>query len=407
MPLVQPARLKGGGVETSVDEYFVNLFNHVREAIVIQDNDGRILRVNGEFEKVFGYGGEEAIGRLIDELIVPPESAAEGLRFTEAVTRGETFTFETRRRRKDGSLVDVSLICAPILIQGRQKAAYGIYRDIGERKLAEARLAESHRRITDSLEYARLIQKSLLPEPGLLGRHIPDHFVLYRPREMVGGDFYSLAADPEGFLLAVADCTGHGVPGAFMTMSAHAILVQVLAKAGPGDPARILAEMNRAMKGALHQHGPSDGPGHLDNGLDMALARFDPGARRLRFAGARLALWLFLPGGEFRELRGNRHSLGYRRSDPDFPFTANNVALPPGTSCYLFTDGILDQHGGTRGFSFGARRLREALRSLQGLPMAAQGPELERALSHYRGANPQRDDITLLGLRTAPESGQE
>jgi serine phosphatase RsbU (regulator of sigma subunit) len=139
----------------------------------------------------------------------------------------------------------------------------------------------------------------------------------------------------------------------------------------------------------------------------MALARFGPGARHLRFAGARLALWLFLPGGEFRELRGNRQSLGYRRSDPDFPFTACEVPLPPGTSCYLFTDGILDQHGGTRGFSFGARRLRETLRSLQALPMVAQGAALERTLGEYRGTNPQRDDTTFLGLRTAPESGQE
>lgn len=231
--------------------------------------------------------------------------------------------------------------------------------------------------------------------------------MLFRPRDIVGGDFYTFVPDPRGFVIAVADCTGHGVPGAFMTMSASAILEQLLAKLGPEDPAAILGEVNRALKSVLHQNQRHQGLAHLDNGLDMALVRVLPREGRLLFAGARLPLWVRQPGEALREFRGDAHSLGYRRSDTAFAFANHAVTWAPGTSCYLLTDGILDQHGGLKGFGFGQRRLKAVLHTLRDLPLAEQGKALEWILDEYRGGNPQRDDITLLGFRLDPKSGQE
>lgn len=388
-------------------EYFARLFDTVPEAIVILDGQGRITNVNREFERVFGYEAEEAKGRLIDDLVVPADHVEEGLAYTDAVNRGETFAFETQRRRKDGSLLDVSLICAPIFVEGRQVAAYGIYRDITDRKSAEAKLVESNRKVTDSIQYASLIQESVLPGSEALQRFLPDHLVLHLPRDVVGGDFHSFFADPEGFLLAVADCSGHGVPGAFMTMSARAVLEQVLARLGPEDPAALLGAVNHSMKAILRQTEGSRDTAALDNGLDMALLRVRSRERTLTFAGARLSLWLRPPSGELEELRGDPCSLGYRRSRPDHTFGNRRLDLVPGTACYLFTDGILDQSGGARGFGLGARRLRRLLDELKDLPMAAQKARIEAFLQDYRGAIPQRDDITLLGFRLDPESGRE
>ncbi|MHB8766741.1 MAG: HAMP domain-containing protein, partial [Deferrisomatales bacterium] len=113
---------------------------------------------------------------------------------------------------------------------------------------ANRRLTASNDQITDSLQYARLVQGSLLPRPEDLARHLPDHFLLYRPRDLVGGDFYLLVADGAGLLLGVADCTGHGASGAFMTMCARGVLGQVLDRLGPDDPARLLGELNRVMR---------------------------------------------------------------------------------------------------------------------------------------------------------------
>ena len=272
---------------------------------------------------------------------------------------------------------------------------------------ANERLSESNRKVTDSIRYAHLIQESMLPKAALLSRTLPDHFVIYRPRDIVGGDFYAFAADPDGYVIAVADCTGHGVPGAFMTMSAGAILEQVLAKLGPEDPAAILREVNRSMKTMLHQNERHRGLEPLDNGLDMALLRVRPSAGRLRFAGARLALWLREPGGELREFRGNAQSLGYRRSNPDSLFTNHDLEVLPHTSCYLFTDGVLDQPGGVKGYGLGQRRLRSALLPLLDLPMSQQGRALTQLLSDYRETRLQRDDITMLGFRVDPEAGKD
>jgi len=265
--------------------------------------------------------------------------------------------------------------------------------------LANQKLTESSRKIVDSLNYAHLIQASMLPKPELLARVIPDHFVLFRPRDIVGGDFYACTGDAQGFLLAVGDCAGHGVPGAFMSMSASAILEQLLAKLGPEDPALLLGELNEAMKSLLHQSERALGSGRLDNGLDLALVRVLPGAMRVRFAGARLGLWT-VADGVLQEHKGDPQSIGYRRSSSDFRFTNQEFPLVADQSFYLFTDGIPDQNGGPRGFGFGQRRLREAILAMGSAPMARQRAILDQTLLEYQGANLQRDDITCVGFRS-------
>jgi len=265
--------------------------------------------------------------------------------------------------------------------------------------LANQKLTESSRKIVDSLNYAHLIQASMLPKPELLADAIPDHFVLFRPRDIVGGDFYAFTRDERGFLLAVGDCAGHGVPGAFMSMSASAILEQLLAKLGPEDPALILQELNEAMRSLLHQSERALGSGRLDNGLDLALVRVLPGARRFRFAGARLGLWT-LADGALQEHKGDPQSIGYRRSGSGFRFTNQEAPLAADQRFYLFSDGILDQNGGPRGFGFGQRRLREAILAMGAEPMARQRAILEKLLLEYQGSNLQRDDITCVGFRS-------
>jgi serine phosphatase RsbU (regulator of sigma subunit) len=139
----------------------------------------------------------------------------------------------------------------------------------------------------------------------------------------------------------------------------------------------------------------------MDNGLDLALLRVGPD--RMVFAGARLPLWALAPGEEAITVHaGDSQSLGYRRSREDYPFRNQELPLAPGMALYLFTDGILDQHGGRFNFGFGRRRLGRLLQDLRDLPMAAQGEALAAALADYQGANPQRDDITILGFRTGP-----
>lgn len=269
-------------------------------------------------------------------------------------------------------------------------------------------LAATNRAIMDSINYAQLIQSSILPSIDALSAGLAEHFVLWRPRDVVSGDFYICRDVADGFVVGVADCTGHGVPGAFMTMTASAILNNALDQMRTPDPAAILAVVDEKVRAALHQEGMARTMAdRFDNGLDLALCYVRPAERRMVFASARIPMLVAGPDG-ITELRGDRRSLGYRRipglAEPSF--TNQSVALRPGMTFYLGTDGLSDQ-GGERGRSLGRRRLREEIARASGQPLDFQKIAVERLLEDHQADQPQRDDITLLGFRVRPtEAGR-
>lgn len=261
---------------------------------------------------------------------------------------------------------------------------------------AHEQLADAHRQLMDSIEYAQLIQQSLLPCPEPLARALGEHFVIWKPRNVVGGDFYYVREDARGCLLLLADCTGHGVPGALMTMAVSAVLHYIAGELGIADPARLLQALNQRLRDALHQYEAGEGG---ENGLDAAVCWQASGERTLFFAGARLDLYYRDPGGETRRVRGDACDIGYRRSDPQTQFTNHQIELPPGRTCYLTSDGLLDQAGGAKGHGFGRRRFQQVLQDCGDQPLAAQRESLERALAEWQGDRPQRDDMTVIGFR--------
>lgn len=267
-------------------------------------------------------------------------------------------------------------------------------------------LAATNRAIMDSINYAQLIQSAILPSADALSAGLTEHFVLWRPRDVVSGDFYVCREVADGFVVAVADCTGHGVPGAFMTMTASAMLNNALDQLGAADPAAVLAAVDRKVRAALHQEGEArNGAECFDNGLDLALCHIRPAEGRLVFAGARIPLLIVTDDG-VTELRGDRKSLGYRpagqaadRSATESPFTNHGIALRPGQTFILGTDGLADQNGGEHGRSFGRARLRDMLRQGGTGSLDRLKTELESSLDRFQSGREQRDDITLFGFR--------
>ncbi|WP_148219259.1 SpoIIE family protein phosphatase [Azospirillum sp. B510] len=288
-------------------------------------------------------------------------------------------------------------------------------------------LAATNRAIMDSINYAQLIQSAILPSADALTAGLTEHFVLWRPRDVVSGDFYLCREVADGFVVAVADCTGHGVPGAFMTMTASAILNNTLDLLGADDPAAVLATVDRKVRATLHQECVArSGTDCFDNGLDLGLCHIRPADGRLVFAGARIPL-LIVAGGLVTELRGDRRSLGYRPTmmeggrpvesgdDAGSPFTNHSVTLEPGQTFLMGTDGLPDQNGGEHGRSFGRARLHEMVRQGGEGPLDSLKNDLEISLDQFQAGREQRDDITLFGFRvrsagagavSAPESGR-
>lgn len=270
---------------------------------------------------------------------------------------------------------------------------------VGERTAAlEASrntLQAKNKEIMDSIEYALTIQQTILPPEELLSDALDDHFLIWRPRDLVGGDFYAFQPTDQGWLLGVIDCTGHGIPGAFMSMAAHAALQHALATVSPTDPGRVMAAMNRIIRTSLHR---DDDNLAQDSGLDMALCHYFQDTGTLCFAGARMDLFID-EESRCHRVRGTGHSIGYRRSNPEAAFATHHIPAREETTFYLLTDGITDQAGGEKGFGFGRRRFQETIREYRHLPLKEQRRKLLDRIAAHQGSYPQRDDMTMIGFR--------
>lgn len=253
-------------------------------------------------------------------------------------------------------------------------------------------MRRAHQQINDSIDYASLIQRAILPDQQLAHALGPRHFVLWRPRDVVGGDFYVFRAEGERYLVGVVDCAGHGVPGALMTMLARSALDHAMNQAGIAAPAALLGHTDSAMRGMLRQ---CDLPRAIATNLDAGLACVDRETRTLRYAGAKISLY-WSDGKEVGEIKGGRRAIGDRRQGS---YADTEIGLRAGVTYYLATDGFLDQAGGELGYGFGHTRFAQLLLRHARLPMEQQASALDQALEAYRGDYAQRDDITILSFR--------
>ncbi|MFC3531825.1 biofilm regulation protein phosphatase SiaA [Vogesella facilis] len=262
------------------------------------------------------------------------------------------------------------------------------------RELEEANreMAAAHKKIDDSIDYASLIQRAMLPDRQLVQALGEKHAVLWHPRDVVGGDFYVYRAGEHSCLFGVVDCAGHGVPGALMTMLAHAAIDQAISDIGMQDPAAILARCDRILRGMRRDE---DGGQMLATNMDVGLAFVDLRERQVTFAGAKIALY-YSDGDNVAELAGARRAIGDKRVGD---YRNASVPLQVGRSFYMTTDGFLDQAGGELGFGFGSSRFTDMIRRHAGLPLAAQGEAYRATLADYQGSHAQRDDITMLCFR--------
>ncbi|WP_022963601.1 biofilm regulation protein phosphatase SiaA [Halopseudomonas pelagia] len=261
-----------------------------------------------------------------------------------------------------------------------------------ELEQANQEMANAQKKIGDSIDYASLIQRSILPDRELVSALGEHHAVLWRPRDVVGGDFYVFRNEGQHCLLGVVDCAGHGVPGALMTMLAHAALDQAISDCGMLDPAGVLQRTDQIIRKML-----SDAPEYkaLATNMDVGLAYVNLDQREVIFAGAKIALY-YSDGERVDLIPGAKRALGDKRQTQ---YVNQSVALKSGRTFYLSTDGFLDQAGGENGFGFGNSRFADMLVQHARLPLEQQSDAFSDTLAVYQGDYAQRDDITLLCFR--------
>jgi predicted ATPase/serine phosphatase RsbU (regulator of sigma subunit) len=259
------------------------------------------------------------------------------------------------------------------------------------------KVEEANQNFLSSLRYSRVIQTALLPDRERMKACIPESFSIWNPRDLIGGDMYYFEELQRGFLLAVIDCTGHGVPGAFMTMIAISGLRRIVSQDGETLPSIVLKKLNHFVKNSLQQGRENS---QSDEGLDAAICRYDRDSDTLMFSGAGLPLY-FVKKGDVSEIRGNRQSIGYAGSDPGTDFTVHVLENAGGfDGFYLSTDGYIDQLGntGSERQRFGKNRLRALLSDSFSLPFEQQKRILTMRLLEHSAGETQTDDITFVGF---------
>ncbi len=256
------------------------------------------------------------------------------------------------------------------------------------------KLQEANERVMDSIKYAQRIQDSVLPKTSEISSFLPRSFFLWQPRDIVGGDFYYSEKFHKGYVIAVIDCTGHGVPGAFMTIIAASALRRITEEEKCLDPAEILKRLNQIVKTSLHQ---DSNESLSDDGLDAAVCYANLEEKTIIFAGARSPL-IYIKNKQVCIIKGDKQSVGYKRSKVDFNFKNNIINITPEMSFYLCTDGLTDQVGGAQRMGFGKRRLAALLLDNVDRTFAEQKEEIQRSFTSYRGKNEILDDVTVVGF---------
>jgi serine phosphatase RsbU (regulator of sigma subunit) len=254
-------------------------------------------------------------------------------------------------------------------------------------------IERQQKELTESLEYAGSIQSALLPDMRYFKKAFPDSFVLFKPRDVVSGDFYWFSRKGNYVAIAAADCTGHGVPGAFMSILGMSFLNEIVSKCIP-QANTILNRLRENVMKALHQTGDI---GEHKDGMDIALCVIDLEERDLQFSGAFNPLYL-IRNAELTETRGDKMPIGVN-AVIEKSFSNYKVKLQEGDIIYIFSDGYADQFGGEDEKKFRYRTLKELLVRIHRKPMDMQKNELERIFSKWKGDLEQVDDVLIIGIK--------
>lgn len=252
-----------------------------------------------------------------------------------------------------------------------------------------------YKQVTDSIKYAKRIQEAILPPDSLVKKLLPDSFILYKPKDIVSGDFFWMEEKDGKILIAAVDCTGHGVPGAFMSIVGYNLLKHIVYRLNKLNPANILDLLSSGVRETLHQ-GMEESS--TKDGMDVAMCAFDPNSKSVEFAGAYNPFYL-IRDGNLTEIKGDKMPVGMYYGDVPKKYTNHTINVRKGDTIYIFSDGYCDQFGGPRGKKFMARQFRQILLEIQSLSMEQQKFHLDKKIEEWRGSHEQVDDILVIGIR--------
>jgi phosphoserine phosphatase RsbU/P len=259
-------------------------------------------------------------------------------------------------------------------------------------------LLHQRKELTDSLYYASYIQAALLPTREEWYRYLPDSFIYYNPREIVSGDFYWLKKTKENLNIVVADCTGHGVPGGFMSVMGISFLNEIFSKGNITSAKSVLNQLREKIMKALHQTGGFSEP---KDGMDISLCTINLETHELQFAGANQGIYL-LRNNKLHEYKGDLMPIGIGGLE-ERSFTNHVIHLLPRDQVYMFSDGFADQFGGVSNKKFKYPAFRQLILDLHHLPLQQQGEKIAETFDIWKSEFMQVDDVLVIGFKYNPK----
>ncbi len=387
-----------------MEKVFNTIIERLNNLIVVANQEGTVEYVSPSVKTMLGYEPSELLGNGWWNNTKSNEE--DNVLFKDYINN----KFESNRNSEDKEvsyerqLKTANGISKWILWNmsvGPDNSIISIGSDITKRKDAERALEEKNNNlqqqnedIIDSIQYARKIQDAILPRVSAITKSVADAFVLYLPKDTVSGDFYWYHKKENKIFVAAVDCTGHGVPGALMSVVGNSILKDVIVKRGIEDPSQILETLDSDVNNLFQKEDSYD---VMSDGMDMALAVIDLETNRLTFAGAMRPIWI-VRDNEVIEIKGDRFPIGYFYG-VEKTFTNVEVELKKDDQIYLFSDGYADQFGGEKNKKFNRKKMKELLVSINAMSGIEQQSFLDYALKNWRQEIEQTDDVLVIGLK--------
>jgi PAS domain S-box-containing protein len=266
--------------------------------------------------------------------------------------------------------------------------------DVTQGKRQEQIILQKNKDITDSISYARKIQHAILPQEQLIKSYFPESFNLYLTKDIVSGDFYWFTHTDGISIIAAVDCTGHGVPGAFMSLIGYNQLNRIVNEIKITDPGEILFELNKGVLGILHKH-----ESESKDGMDIAICRVDHNSGTIDFAGAMRPLWI-VNNNVLTEIKADKIPIGTLQKDrgETIAFTTRRIVKKPGDVFYIFTDGFADQFGGEKDKKYSTKKLKQLLTANHSFGFDVQLENIKAEHLNWKGRTEQVDDILMIGF---------
>lgn len=429
--------------------------NDVGTIIVINIAFADLYSQKKEYEKAINYG-EKALGlakqnKLIDSEIEALKSLAniysQARNYSKAFQYQQMFSnlkdtlltekngraitemntkYETEKKEKQIEIQNLTLTQQNLELNKKQIIIYAtaggiallmtlsffIFRSYKQKKKANLQLEEKnilieekskiveeqHKDITDSIKYAQRIQQAILPPAKFWHELLPNSFVLYKPKDILSGDFYWIEQNQDYVYVAAADCTGHGVPGALMSLVNYNLLNKAVLEKNLVKPADILDEVNKSLTISLHQ---TYNESAVRDGMDVALCALHKGNGQMQFAGAFNGGYIFKKDGSFLDLNGDKTPVGAFIEEKIALFTNHSLPLEKGDRVFIFSDGYADQFGGPKGKKLKYINLKKYIAESLHLDMQQQKKHLEDRFNEWKGKYEQVDDVLVIGFAIA------